>query len=359
MFDPRQERDKVAAEIRQESGSQEDVGVVYELFSRPGAAVKRSRKERIAWVTGAAGFVGANLSRAFAGDGYRVFCPVRATSDMGRFKNAGPCIETLACDLTDRKALSRWAKRLRPEVIVHAASVGIYGGENIPERDLFWNNVTSTLNLLEAVRSLPYRAFLNTGSSSEYGPKQKPMRESDAAEPVNLYGVSKLASTVMSQQEARVFNKPIVNFRLFSPYGPWDDLRRLIPYAVKTCLQGGCLELGDKTTVRDYVFIEDCCDLYLRAAFVPRRGQGQIFNVGSGRQRTTGDVVGIIVRLAGDRVEPLWGEKPSRPFDKGVKVWQADIRRVRDVFGWVPKTSLRTGLKRTIDWFAENMVFYR
>jgi nucleoside-diphosphate-sugar epimerase len=100
---------------------------------------------------------------------------------------------------------------------------------------------------------------------------------------------------------------PVVTARLFSPYGPWDDPSRFVPYVIGAYLQGRRPLLGNPTCVRDYVFIEDVLDCY---ELILEKGgalRGEIVNVGSGRQVSLGEVAACIAAEIGSALEPQWG----------------------------------------------------
>lgn len=204
-----------------------------------------------------------------------------------------------------------------------------------------------TVHLLQACERVGFDLFINTGSSSEYGIKERPMREDDPALPLGDYGVAKCAAAMFCRSEAVLKGLPVVTLRLFSPYGPWDDQRRLIPYLIRSLSAGETPRLSTPGSVRDFIFIDDVLDLYesvAGSAVVP----GGIFNAGSGRQHTIGEVAGILHRIIGGP-EPAWGEeRPQRPEPE---TWVADISKTVSGFGWQPSRSLENGLERTVEWF--------
>lgn len=303
-------------------------------------------------ITGATGFVGANLVRRLCAKSHEVHIFTRKTSSQWRIKDVHR-LKNHVVDLLDKPRLKNLCLKIKPEVVYHLATAGIYDGCHIHENKQFENNFTGTWNLIEALSKVDYRCFVNTGSSSEYGPKSFAMRESDVCEPVNIYGISKLASTLLCQHVGRKEKRPIVTLRLFSPYGPWDEKVRLIPYSVMRCLEKKPLELAHPGSVRDYVFIEDCLDLYEEVVLKAGRLQGEIFNVACGRQHSVETVVSQIRKKCQSKSLFLWQERPGREFDQGVTSWRANMLKTFSVFQWRPKTKLSAGLDQTIRWFKK------
>ena len=146
----------------------------------------------------------------------------------------------------------------------------------------------------------------------------------------------------------------IFTLRLFSPYGYFEDSNRLIPYVIKNCVDNKELQLSNPNFVRDFIFIEDVIDAYLKVAETANRlTAGEIFNVGSGKQHNLQEVVDIIKTLTNYRKESKWGERAGRRRDTA-NVWEADIEKIRMNTAWVPKTSLPDGIAKTITWFKNH-----
>jgi nucleoside-diphosphate-sugar epimerase len=307
-------------------------------------------------VTGATGFVGSCLVRRLVVEGYDVHIVVRRDSARWRIGDLSGKMVEHHCDLRDAAAVERLTDSVRPEIICHLATYGGFASQQ-DNRTIVEANLLGTMNLLRACEKTGFRLFINTGSSSEYGQKQHPMREGDLPEPLGDYGVTKVAATLFCQSEAVTKGLPVVTLRLFSPYGPWDDPRRLIPFVAACLLAGESPQLASPKSVRDYVYIDDVVDCYLSLIRSRERGPAGIFNVGSGRQHTIGEVVSLLEDLAGSGVCARWGERPlARPEPE---VWVADVSKVRDLLGWIPRTSLHDGLATTLTWMRDNLNFYR
>lgn len=181
------------------------------------------------------------------------------------------------------------------------------------------------------------------------------MKESDLIEPLGDYAVSKAAATLFCRSEAIRKNLPIINLRIFSPYGPWDDPKRLIPYVISSLLNEKPPVLSNPASVRDYIYIDDLVDAYLNvldAAIEP----GAIYNIGSGRQASIGDVVTKIVEKIGFDVLPVWGAREMQRPEPAK--WEADISALVTHCNWRPAVSLDDGLQKTIDWMNKNLSSY-
>lgn len=307
-------------------------------------------------ITGATGFVGANIVHRFLTEGASVIIFTRKTSNKWRIKDILKDVAEYSVDLLDESELENTILHIKPEIIFHTATYGGYPFQ-CESKKIFGTNCIGTVNLVNACRKIDFGLFVNMGSSSEYGIKHQPMKENDWLEPITDYGVSKAFATLYCQAVAKRENKSIVTFRLFSPYGYYEASIRLIPSLIISCLKGRNPEVSSPNPVRDFIFIEDLIDSYVKAIENKGRIIGEVFNVGYSRQHSVGEVVDEIIKLIGNKVNPEW-ESISNPRVEP-KIWQADISKAKKLLSWQPKYDLTHGLKKTINWFKENIELYR
>lgn len=182
------------------------------------------------------------------------------------------------------------------------------------------------------------------------------MKETDVCEPINVYGISKCASTLYGRFIAKTENKPIIGFRLFSPFGPYDDSRRLIPYAIMNALQNKQLNLANSCAVRDYIYIDDVLDLYLKSIELASKYAGEVYNVGRGSNVSVSDVVKKILEITDSRSLVQWNSFTGRDHD--CEKWEANIGKISRDFNWQPKYNIDEGIRKTITWFRDNLHSY-
>jgi nucleoside-diphosphate-sugar epimerase len=306
-----------------------------------------------AFITGATGFVGSNLLRALVSrSSFETHVVMRKDSNPWRISEIADQVEVHYCDLTDRSRVRQTILKARPDLIFHLAT---YGGsssqkEKVPTMN---TNFMGTMNLLDACVESGFECFVNTGSSSEYGVKLLPMKETDVLEPVDDYGVSKSAATMYCQSIAKSNGLNILTLRLFSPYGYFEDPGRLVPYLIKSCINHEPVVLYNPDAFRDFIFVEDVVNAYLCVAATPCKSpRGGIFNVGTGKQHSVRDVFDIVKKVTHYEKGAVVGNNPSRmrPGDKSV-MWEADITRIMETFGWKASVSLSEGIEKTVIWF--------
>jgi nucleoside-diphosphate-sugar epimerase len=300
-----------------------------------------------ALVTGASGFIGANLVRHLLKVGHEVIAVSRPRATQWRLNGLSRELRILELDLGDSRAIQRAVDTARPEWIFHLAAHGAYEWQTDLET-MVSVNIGATAALLTAARHVEAQAFIHAGSSSEYGVKTHPPREDEWLEPNSVYAVTKAAATHLTAL-ARTQGLPATTLRLYSIYGPWEDPGRLIPALVREALRGELPPLVSPHTARDFLFVEDCCDALVRAASAAApSGPGAILNIGSGTQTRLDELVEIARQALDVRVHPRWGTMNARRWD--ASVWVSDPQAALEHLGWRASTGLSEGLTRTSAW---------
>ena len=306
-------------------------------------------------VTGASGFIGANLVRRLLSENKEVHILSREESDFWRLKGILSKLNLHPQDTENQISIKKTIKKINPDYIYHLAAYGGYPFQQDVSKMIKTNIIFSSV-LLETAKEINLKAFILTGSSSEYGYKNKPMKEDDALKPASFYAATKAATTQLALVYARSFKMPIVIVRPFAVYGPFEEPTRLVPTVIMKCLKNIDIELTDGKEKRDFIYIEDFLDCFLKLAENPGKTSGQIVNIGSGKQFSTREIVKIIHQLTKSRSQLLWGKYPNRLWD--AKFWLADINLVKKLVGWQPKRDLPLGIAETITWFQNNLILY-
>jgi nucleoside-diphosphate-sugar epimerase len=299
-------------------------------------------------ITGATGFVGANLAHRLLHDGHDVHLLVRKGYTPWRIESIRSEIHLHQVDLGNRETLTTAVKRIQPNWIFHLAACGSYSSQTDLHK-MIQTNIVGTVNLVEACLEVGFEAFINTGSSSEYGYKDHAPSEKEGLEPNSHYAVTKSSATLYCRYTAQFKNVHLVTLRPYSVYGSYEEPTRLIPTLILYGLRGGLPSLVNPNVVHDFIYIDDIIDAYLLAASVSRQEPGAIYNVGTGIQTAMGDVVKTARQVLEINVEPNWGSMPDRHWD--THVWVADNKKIREALGWYPKNSFEQGFRLMLNWF--------
>ena len=262
---------------------------------------------------------------------------------------ADPRVETVLtpgrdeCDLsvTDGDGLARRLRAWRPDIVVNCS--GLLDGS---VEDLLVANTMVTACTLDALRQVPAR-YVRIGSAGEYGPvaSDRPVRETDPAEPVAAYGTSHLAATRLIDQAAAVGEVSGCTLRVFNPIGPGmrgnTVLRRAVERAWAAVRSGAPeIRMGSLAAYRDFVDSRDVGAAVVAAAFTCSRST--VFNVGSGQSVQVRAAVLEAVRnvgFDGEVVEAAAGGRSA-----GVDRICADVSRASEELGWRPTPALSDSL---------------
>lgn len=285
-------------------------------------------------VSGANGFIGRNLCNKLKSLGHTVIPVPREY-------------------LYDFEALQKFFLKHQPQWIFHAAAYGNQGrsgGQTEPDL-IVTANIGGTFNMLEASLSIPYEAFINFGSSSEYGEKVEPMVETDFPETDTFYGATKIGATYLARAFAKQYAKPIVNVRPFSVYGAYEADFRFIPIVIRNVLSGTTFPLEEKAT-HDWIYVKDFVKGVLLVTENAKKLQGEWVNIGTGRSFTNKMIV--------EQVEIFLNKKAKYKKAEGMRpghsfFWEANINKIASL-GFKPSYDISEGLAETIKFYKKRYV---
>ena len=303
-------------------------------------------QEKRILVTGGLGQVGSYLCDALAGTRSTVKVLDNFSSCLG-YRNPG--VEIVEGDIRDRRTVGGLVAEA--DVIVHCAAQ-IYVTRSV-DNPLFdaENNVTGTLNLLDAARNANVERLIYFSSAAVYGePAGLPVEEAHGQNPLSPYGVSKLSGEKYALAFHKVYGLPATAIRPFNIYSPRQDPANPYSGVISKFLDRVArgqrpLIFGDGSATRDFVSVHDVVDMVL--LMIRTKGSvGKVFNCGTGTPTRVDALARLVARLHGR--EDLAPElQPARPGD--IKDSYADISLARRVLGYRPRVSLEDGLREIIE----------
>jgi len=302
-------------------------------------------------ITGAGGFLGSNASNYFSSKGYDVFAASRNPKDSWRL-NLIPC-NKLPLDITSKSSCESSIKTSSPDCIINFAAYGAYPGAQTDSSLMKKTNVVGAKNLLECASEHSIPNFIQIGSSSEYGPKDFPIDESDSCNPQDDYAKTKLEATKLTLNDWGSTKTSVA--RPFSPFGEFEESRRLIPTLILSALNKTAAQLSSPNSMRDFMYVQNF-NLGLELMLSSNSSNKEIFNLSQGSQISVGQMAQLIHEIIPNSPPPNFGAVQNPR--KEPKMWQADISKAKKILGWEPKITVHDGLQKTIDWIEKNKKFY-
>lgn len=312
-------------------------------------------------VTGAGGFIGSHLVERLLSDGaqVRAFVHYNGRSAWGYLDGlAHPALEFFPGDIADPMAVARAVTGC--DTVFHLAALIAIPYSYVAPYSYVQANVVGTLNVLEAARAAGVRRVVHTSTSETYGTaRYVPIDEAHPLQGQSPYAASKIGADKLAESYHLSFGLPVATLRPFNTYGPRQSARAVIPTVISQLLAGRkTLHLGSLTPVRDFNFVDDTV-----AGFVALAGadgvEGEVVNVGSGLGVTIGETVSMIQELLGTSADVITESERVRPEASEVMRLICCSDKARRLMGWQPRTDLRRGLQRTIDYIRGHPHAYK
>ncbi|CAJ1504839.1 GDP-mannose 4,6-dehydratase [[Mycobacterium] kokjensenii] len=306
-------------------------------------------------VTGAAGFIGSTLVDRLRADGHSVvgldnFASGRATNI--EHLTGDPGFAFVEADIVTAD-LGEVLAQHRPEVIFHlAAQIDVRHSVADPVHDGSVN-VIGTIRLADAARANGVRKIVHTSSGgSIYGtPPHYPTGEDVPTDPASPYAAGKVAGEIYLNTYRHLYGLQYSAIAPANVYGPRQDPHGeagVVAIFAQALLEGATTKVfGDGSNTRDYVFVDDVVDAFVRAA--GQDGDGQRFNIGTGVETSDRQLHSAVAAAVGAPDDPEF--HPPRLGD--LKRSCLDISRAAQVLGWSPQVTLSDGVARTVAYFRD------
>lgn len=323
-------------------------------------------------VTGAAGFIGAHVSRFLVARGERVigvdsldpYYAVQLKHDRLDWIRTGPGEEGFTfrqCDFADDASLDAAIGGEEIDRIVHVgAQAGVrYSLEN--PRAYVRSNLVGHVNLLEVARQRGVRHMVYASSSSVYGANESlPFRVEDRADwPVSLYAATKKSDELMSETYAHLYRVPLTGLRFFTVYGPWGRPDMAVWLFTDAILRSRPITVFNQGKMqRDFTFIDDILAGVIAALDNPPPDDGaqkpggsvaphRLYNLGNHRSEELETLIATIEQACGRAA--IREFKPMQPGD--VPATYADISAIHRDLGFASTTPLSVGIPKWVEWY--------
>ena len=206
-------------------------------------------------------------------------------------------------------------------------------------------------NLSEIFINSEISAFIQIGSSSEYGKNKSPQHEKLNCKPSSIYGQSKLLATKHLINLYHKKNFPCTVLRLYQVYGPLQDYNRFITFIIKSCINNVNFPCSHGNQFRDFIYVSDVVEAIIKS-LVKRESKGKIINIGSGKVKKIKNVIEIIRRLVKGG-KPKYGAIKLRK-DEMINV-SPNLKLSKNLLNWKSKISFKKGLNNTIKYITKDL----
>lgn len=305
-------------------------------------------------ITGSEGFAGQHLINELINNEYEVY---GTTFAPGNNQNK---IKTFVCNVESQSEIFSVINSLKPDAIIHLAGQPKPGlSFNIPQKTFLVNTI-GTINLLEAIRSIPnyYPRILLVGTSEEHGivpPKDLPITENTPLNPINPYAISKTANWFLAKQYVKSFNFDIVYATPFTHTGPGQGLGFLSTdvasqiVEIEKGLKEPILQTGDISSKRD---IGDVRDVVRAYRLLLKKGKsGERYIISTGKSIPVSEIVEKLIKMSKVKIELKIDNTRTRPTDIPDLIGCHD--KLTQLTDWQPMIPLDKTLEDLLNWYRQ------
>lgn len=297
-------------------------------------------------VTGGLGFIGNELVRQLKNAGEKV----AILDNKNRIASA---LEDLVdvtvydADITDKDAVLKVFELVKPSTVFHMAAIHYIPECNDNPGRTLRVNVEGTQNVLDAAAKSGVSKFLFASSGAVYADSADRLDENAVIAPVDIYGWSKLFGEHLCQFNYTMNKMTTVICRLFNNYGPRETNMHIIPEVLHQITKGDVLQLGNITTVRDYIHTTDCANSLIKLSNNCNSGIS-VVNVAHGHGFTVREMIEKIEKITERKFDIQIDAIRIRKVDKQTQV--ADIGLLEKITGWRPELDIELGLKQLLQF---------
>ena len=300
-------------------------------------------KKRIL-IIGGTGFIGYHLAKRSLKKDWQV---TSISSNPPKKIRYLPKVEYIRCDITNKKLLKKSIRK-------HFDYVVNLGGyvDHSDKKKTFKSHYEGCKNLAEIFLKKKPIAFIQMGTSVEYGKIKSPQKENAKCSPKSIksiYGKAKLLSSIYLINLFKKKKFPSTILRLYLTYGPKQDMNRFLPIVIKGCIKNKKFPCSRGNQLRDFVHVDDVVDAILKS-LTNKNARGQIINIGSGKPRKIRNIIEHVKRISKGGY-PQFGKIKLRK-DEILKLYP-NIKKAEKKINWRPKILFKKGLKSTIKFYNE------
>jgi UDP-glucose 4-epimerase len=298
-------------------------------------------------VTGGAGFIGSALVPMLIENGYDTFVVDNLSFGKRELLNI-PDNRFILADITDRQKIEQIMQETNPQWIVHLAAIHFIPYCNQHPYESANINIQGTINILDAAKkSKNLKKILFASTAAVYPIIDTPIAESDTTNPLDIYGLSKLAGERLVNEFHLATSIPSIVCRFFNAFGPRETNPHLIPEIHRQIVDGSRkIKLGNLEPKRDFIHTSDM-SLALRLLLEKFNSGLDTFNIGSGMEYSVTEVVESFEKAINESIEIEVDPTRVRKVER--QHLRSDISKLKSFLNWEPKLNLDMGIQQLVD----------
>ena len=298
-------------------------------------------------LTGGTGFIGSHLLEKLLNENKKVILLKRTFSNTWRITNLLNNSNLIIKNI-NKEPINEIFNQYSIEGIIHLSAFSQRKHESDSVSEMIQANIEFPTNLLENSINNNSKYFINTGSFFEYELTNSPISETHKIKPFNLYGSTKIAFENILKYYSSNYDLKCSTLKLFTPYGPKDNINKIIPYLIINSLNNEKIHVKSPTKKLDFIYITDIINAYINLMdTILKFNKYESFNVGTSIGTSIEDVLSIIESYIG---------KPDNIVYSNVEddqVWCSN-EKIKEILKWSPKIDLKTGIEDTINYYYQN-----
>ena len=316
-------------------------------------------------VTGACGFIGSHLVEYLVqkGANVRAFIYYNSFGNWGWLESVSEetknAIEIISGDIRSQDSIRSAVNG--SEMIFNLAALIAIPYSYISPTSYVDTNIQGTLNVMQAALDFNVSKVMQISTSETYGTaKYIPINEEHPLNAQSPYSATKIGSDAIASSFSNSFDLPVVIVRPFNTFGPRQSARAIIPTIISQILSGKkIVKLGSSKPTRDFTYVRDMVIGMTKLA-ENKLAIGKTINIGSGKEISIGDLAILIKDLCSKNVEFQFDSNERlRPEKSEVYRLLCDNSLLYEMTKWKPNISFKESMKETIDWFSENLNYYK
>ena len=309
-------------------------------------------------ITGISGFAGSFLAEELLKKDFEIFGTYLLDKSLSNIAGIKNKVNLIKLDLLDYEKVSQEIKKIKPEIVFHLAAIAATSQSFNNPSEIFTNNVSAQLNLLEALRLADLNPKILIVSSAEvYGAVSKenlPIDEDTPLLPLNTYAVSKLSQDFLGLQYFLTYKMDITRVRPSNHIGPRQSPNFVVSDFAKKIAEvekgkADSIKVGNLETRRDFTDVRDMVKAY--GLFIDLKTSGEVYNIGSGKSYLISDILDKLIKMSKVPVKVEVDKSLFRPSDNPELV--CDSSKFRSLTGWNPQIHIDKTLKDTLEYWRE------